>query len=150
MEPPEGRDYTMSDVATWWQDFQQTLSHPFDTVKAILDSYDVPKEGPPIPIGSVLQISTPSDSIASAAPRSYGVDPETGKLIAPQYFGSAVAAGYDPASPFNFVRDKEAEAVDYYNRQLSNNLADANAGPSSLWIIVIVLVIGFFLIEAVK
>ena len=125
---------------SWVDNITAILTHPIDSLSTAFGS------GPNIsgpPIGGV-------DSLASAAVRAYGVDPVTGGLIAPQYSASAQAAGYDPSNPGAFVTRVENDAVNFYDKQLSANLA-ASADPTGMFVgIAIALVLGFFLWKAVK
>lgn len=70
------------------------------------------------------------DSASSARERAYGVDPATGKLIAPQYFGVATAAGYDPNNPGAFKNLIDAQVTAEYNADNQKFLAQLPLFPS--------------------
>lgn len=98
----------------------------------------------------------------NAAVRAYGVDPSTGKLIAPQYAVAASLAGYDPTNPGAFVTSTKAQADEFYNTQYQQDWNDLSSqfgfdlpgvpsgSTSGLLVVALVLIVGFFLIKAVK
>ena len=142
----------MSDISTWWSDLKNVVAHPVDAFNALIGPEQLVTGNPqPLPWWLAFEgTGTPADSIASANVRAYGVDPSTAKLIAPQYEARAVAAGYDPSNPSQFVTDKENEILGFYNQQLQKNEAAANQGPSS-WLLLLGFILAAYLIfKAVK
>jgi hypothetical protein len=134
----------------------QFLEHPIDSTIAALTPSEA-TTGISID-GSFIQLATPADSVASAAVRATGIDPGTGLPVNPNY----TPPGYDPQDPQGYMSQIEASALGFYNNQLSqNNAANAAADSflphipglpnlSTVGAILILLVVGFLLIEAVK
>lgn len=104
------------------------------------------------------------NGIAQAQIRSFGVDPNTGALIAPQYAASAELNGYDPTNPQAFIAMITAQTGNQFDKQLADNLASSQLFPSlpdlpglpslgdpSNWLAIgLIVVLAFLLIEAVK
>jgi hypothetical protein len=101
------------------------------------------------------------DSLSSAQIRAYGVNPSTGGLIAPQYGPSATASGYSASDPQGFMAMITDQVQGQYNADYQSSYDAQSLFPSvSLpgigeisggWIVlVIVVVLAFFLLKAVK
>lgn len=56
--------------------------------------------------------------------QAFGVNPNTGALIAPQYAKSSAAAGRDPSNPSAFVAQQKAASDAFYQSQYDQNWND--------------------------
>lgn len=101
------------------------------------------------------------DSLAGGQSRAYGVDPNTGALIAPQYGPAAMASGYSANDPQGFMSQITAQVQGQYNADYQSSydaqhlFPDFSGSPkvsgfSDVLVIGLVLVLGYFLIQAVK